>query len=103
MRGLSYFLLFSLGVLSCSKEPPLSSQLKGNAAPKALALPTASIQPSPSLYRFTVAPNEWIPFTVYTDADSVRVVANPTGSDAVLEVASGNRPPPTSYCPAESQ
>ena len=94
--------VLSLFVLSCSQEPPVASaQLKGSAAPKALALPTASIQPSPSLYRFTVAPNEWIPFTVYTDADSVRVVVNPTGSDAVLEVASGNRPPPTSYCPAE--
>ena len=101
MRDLSYFLLFSLGVLACSKEPPLASSQKGNASPKALALPTASIQPSPSLYRFTVAPNEWIPFTVYTDADSVRVIVNPTGSDAVLEVAGGNRPPPTSYCPAE--
>ena len=94
--------VLSLFVLSCSKEPPVaSSPMKGNAVPKALALPTASIQPSPSLYRFTVAPNEWIPFTVYTDADSVRVVVNPTSSDAVLEVASGSRPPPTSYCPAE--
>ena len=94
--------VLSLFVLSCSKEPPVaSSPMKGNAVPKALALPTASIQPSPSLYRFTVAPNEWIPFTVYTDADSVRVIVNPTGSDAVLEAASGNRPPTTSYCPAE--
>ena len=102
MLSLCWFLLFSLGVLSCSKEPPVaSSPMKGNAMPKALALPTASIQPSPSLYRFNVAPNEWIPFTVYTDADSVRVIVNPTGSDAVLEAASGNRPPPTSYCPAE--
>ena len=102
MRGLCWFLLFSLGVLSCSQETPLASpQLKGNAAPKALALPTASIQPSPSLYRFTVAPDEWLPFTVYTDADSVRVIVNPTGSDAVLEVASGNSPPSNSYCPAE--
>lgn len=102
MRGLCCFLLFSLGVLSCSREPPLASpQMQDHAAPKALALPTASIRPDPSTYRFTVAPNEWIPFTVYTDADSVRVIVNPTGSDAVLEVASGNRPPPTSYCPAE--
>ena len=102
MCGLCWFLLLAFGVLSCSKEPPLaSSQMQGHAAPKVLALPTASIQPSPSLYRFTVAPNEWTPFTVYTDADSVRVIVNPTGSDAVLEVASGNRPPPTSYCPAE--
>lgn len=91
-----------LFVLACSKEPPVaSSQRKGNATLKALALPTASIHPSPSLYRFTVAPNEWIPFTVYTDTDSVRVIVNPTGSDAVLEVARGNRPPPNSYCPAE--
>ncbi|MDE2812803.1 MAG: hypothetical protein OXM01_07265 [Gemmatimonadota bacterium] len=102
MRGLRWFLLLAFGVLSCSREPPVASApMQGNAALKALALPTASIQPSPSLYRFTVAPNEWIPFTVYTDADSVRVIVNPTGSDAVLEAASGNRPPPTSYCPAE--
>ena len=102
MRGLRWFLLLAFGVLSCSGEPPVASApMEGHAAPKALALPTASIHPSPSLYRFSVAPNEWIPFTVYTDADSVRVVVNPTGSDAVLEVASGNRPPPTSYCPAE--
>ena len=97
------FLLCTLwGVLACSKEPPVGApQMRGNAAPKALALPTASIHPSPSSYRFTIAPNEWIPFTVYTDADSVRVIVNPTGSDAVLEVARGNRPPSNSYCPAE--
>ena len=102
MRGLCWFLLFPFGVLSCSKEPPFSPpQMKGNAAPKALALPTASIRPNPSTYRFTVAPDEWLPFTVYTDADSVRVIVNPPGSDAVLEVASGNNPPSNSYCPAE--
>lgn len=91
-----------LGVLACSKQPPVAApQVKGRAVPKALALPTASIHPSPSTYRFTVAPDEWIPFTVYTDTDSVRVIVNPTGSDAVLEVARGNRPPANSYCPAE--
>ena len=31
----------------------------------------------------------------------MRVIVNPTGSDAVLEVARGNRPPANSYCPAE--
>ena len=75
--------------------------IKDNAGPKVLALPTASIRPNPSTYRFTVAPDEWLPFTVYTDADSVRVIVNPTDSDAVLEVASGNNPPSNSYCPAE--
>lgn len=80
------------------KPPLVSPQLKGNAAPTALALPTASIQLNLSTYRFTVAPDEWPPFTVYTHADTVRVIVNPTGADAVLEVASGNNLPSNSYC-----
>ena len=66
-----------------------------------LALPVASITPDPSTYSFTVSEDTWHTFTVRTDADSVRVIVNPPGSDVVLAVAGGSTPPTTSRCPAQ--
>lgn len=93
--------LSALFVLSCSKEPPLSSSEPALVSPKALALPVASVTPNPSTYSFTVSADTWHTFTVHTDADSVRVIVNPPGSDVVLAVAGGSTPPTTSRCPAE--
>ena len=83
------FALFALLALSCSKEPPLSSPKSALVSPKVLALPVASITPDPSTYSFTVSEDTWYIFTVHTDADSVRVIVNPLGSDVVLAVAGG--------------
>ena len=95
------FALLALLVLSCSKEPPFSSSDPALVSPKALALPVASITPDPSAYSFTVSEATWHTFTVHTDADSVRVIVNPPGSDVVLAVADGSAPPTTSGCPAK--
>lgn len=95
------FALLALLALSCSKDQPFSSSNPAPVSPKALALPVASITPDPSTYSFTVSEDTWHTFTVHTDADSVRVIVNPLGSDVVLAVAGGSAPPTTSGCPAK--
>ena len=50
---------------------------------------------------YLVSEDTWHTFTVRTDADSVRVIVNPPGSDVVLAVAGGSTPPTTSRCPAQ--
>ena len=95
--------LSTLFVLSCSKEPPLSSSESTLVSPKVLALPVASITPNPSTYSFTVSADTWHTFTVHTDADSVRVVVNPPGSDVVLAIAGGSTPPTTRPLPREAE
>ena len=92
----AFFALFVLAACSDprSSTPPL-------AAAKTLALPTASLEPDPTLISFKADPMDWHTFTVRTTADSVLVVVNPVGSDPVLAVASGTAPPAQNQCPAQ--
>ena len=100
MLHLVVFPLLLALLASCSKDKP---------APSAPALPptgkalsgAARITPSPEAFMFAVEDSVWHTFTVRTNLDSVLIVANPTGTDAILEIAGGNRQPSRNYCPAE--
>ena len=93
-------LLLALAVLlalSCAPEPPPT-------APSAKATATQSqtrLTPNPSDTQFYIDDPGWKTFTVRTNLDSVRVIANPPGSDQAIEVAGGREPPTREYCPAE--
>lgn len=89
-----------LFVLACSDQRSVNAPASPVA--KALALPTASIEPDPSKTSFTANDTTWHTFRVQTDADSVFVVVNPAGTDSVLQLAGGPQPPSESQCPAKA-
>ncbi|MCY3791434.1 MAG: hypothetical protein OXH63_21890 [Gemmatimonadetes bacterium] len=92
--------VFALFVLAACSDQRSINAPESTAAAKALALPTASIEPDPSTIPFAADSTAWHTFTVYTTADSVLVVVNLAGTDSVLAVAVGPTPPEKSHCPA---
>ena len=62
---------------------------------------TASLSPDPTATEFFNEGHVWHTFTVQTNADSLQVTVNGPGTDVVLEIAGGRRPPGRSYCGPE--
>ncbi len=103
-----FFLVFSRCfpsfLFSCSKDPPLKPSeppTLTDPSGKIVALPVAAMEPDPSDMSLAADDPTWHTFQIHTDAESLRVRVNPDGADVVLELATGHRPPISSYCPGE--
>ncbi len=59
------------------------------------------IPDDPSAWMLTSNGHQWHSFTLKTNADSVRVIANPPGRDIILEISGGNNAPRRNYCAGE--